>query len=157
MSEILDESFNDEMKKNYPGKLAGVAYRLNLAEEKVNQSRYFLYFLIGLTVLNLFLLTLNTGWMLSAGHIIYLVLLMIFITASYVSTKKTSFGLILALMAYTIFHLILLILFKIPFFESIIGKLITYFFLFSGLFYSFQSNKLKKELEREMKIIQTNL
>lgn len=157
MSEILDESFNDGKKKNYPGKLAGVAYRLKLAEEKVNQSRYFLYFLIALTVLNLILLTLNTGMMLTIGHIIYFVLLMIFITASYVSMKKTSFGIILALASYTIFHLILLILFEIPFFDSIIGKAITYFFLLSGLFYSFQSNKLKKKLEREMKFFETNL
>lgn len=152
MSEILDEPNSEEHLKNLPGKLSGLKYRIELAEEQIQRAVYFLLFLTGITLVRLILFLFEYGASeLYAGHLMFGGLFLLYSTSAISALKKPLLGISFALFGYILFHIGLYFFLGIAFLDSWIFKGVTLFFLGTGFVFCFKANKMKADLDAQIR------
>lgn len=150
MNTIIDEP-NQNEKTFLPGKLAGLKYKIDLAEEKIQRAKFILFLMSAIALFNFIVFAVEYGFeVIYEGHIIYASLFLIYAACAFLSIKKPLLGISLALIFYLLFQIVIYFLYGINPISSPISKGVTLFFLITGFVYCFKTMKMKKDLESQI-------
>ena len=142
--QILDDESNE--KKVYKGKLAGIAWKIEQAEEKIKQGRVILYVLSGFIFLSSIVMLVRG---ISLEFLIpNIVLIGVYVWCGYNTIKRPVISFIIALSFYLGILLFNYIVSPTSWFQGIIWKSVIIIALITGLYYGYKGEKLRKQLEK---------
>lgn len=144
--DLLDENINDlKEKKPYTGKSAGIAWKIEQAEEKIKRGRNVLYFIGGILALwGIVYLFTSIDFTLP---IINLALAAVYFVCAYFSQKKPILAFSISLALYLSLHGLNYLLDPSTLMQGIIIKLFFTTALTLALFSGIQGHRLRKKLE----------
>lgn len=143
-----DKGAFPEKPKVYTGELAGLAWKLEQAEDNIKIARKILYALAGLIILgSLLSMAMSKSFSLFV-FIPALVIASFYGVCGYISQQRPVLGLGLALGAYLVYVLIMGLLIPLSLAQGVIWKIVIILSLSFGIYNAVKGTRLKREIQK---------